>query len=445
MMRLSKFLQKQQSPIFYNNIYNLLGFAIPAIVMFAFTPALVKGLGVEDYGIWSLSLSFLGMMGVLEFGLGVSITKFVSEHVAKKDSISLSSTISMGFLINLGLSLMIMIPLYIFAPAISEMLFSLQDSSGKVAESLRIVSFGFMPMMFKNFGLAIPQGLQKYKLVNAIKITQNTLNILIAFLIINQKGSVYYIVFSAVLLMWIIGLTSLYIGYLSIRPYNFHWLISRQSAKSIMSYMSAAGLTNIGIKLFNSVDKLVVGSVLGIEAVTYYSIAIGIANKLVNLSSALSKALMPAASEMQTKGDQKALKKYLGLSSLMMLIINFIIVSGLLVTANRFLAWWLDPDLASVIVGPFCVLILIYGISGITAPAFHIANGIGKPWINAFGTLVQGIGVILLIVVLGPRFGLLGAAWANAISWVKYGTLIYIFLSLKNSGLVREEKPVINN
>ena len=55
---ISKFLSNQHNQLINNNIFNLLGFAIPAIVMFVFTPFLVSGLGVEDYGIWSVSLSF---------------------------------------------------------------------------------------------------------------------------------------------------------------------------------------------------------------------------------------------------------------------------------------------------------------------------------------------------------------------------------------------------
>jgi len=87
--RISEFLSNKQNQLVNNNIFNLLGFAIPAIVTFVFTPFLVSGFGVEDYGIWNVSLSFLGLMGVFEFGLGVSVVKYISEYTAKDDTESL--------------------------------------------------------------------------------------------------------------------------------------------------------------------------------------------------------------------------------------------------------------------------------------------------------------------------------------------------------------------
>lgn len=443
MKRISKLLNNQQNQLINNNFFNLLGFVIPAIVMFVFTPSLVSGLGVEDYGIWNVSLSFLGLMGVFEFGLGVSVVKYISEFVAKDDPESLSSIVTMGFIINFGLGVLIVIPLYFLAPEITNLLFKNSDSLSKTSQIIRIISLGFLPLMLRNVGLAVPAGLQKYQIVNIVKIVQNALTMIVAITVITLEGTIYDVVTGTVILMWIIGLVSLLVGYRLLQPYAFRWIISREAAKTILSYMAAAGFTNVGIKLFSSVDKLVVGAVLGLSSVTFYSIAIGIANKLVAMSSALTQALMPAASEMYTKGEHQQLRKILVSSTIVLFFLNSILVGFLLIFAEKFLVWWLDIGIASQVLVPFRILVFIYGVSGITAPAFYIANGIGRPWINTIGTMVQGIGVILLIVYLGNNYGIIGTAWANAISWVKYGIVIYIYVILKRSqGVQKGEIPL---
>jgi len=299
-------------------------------------------------------------------------------------------------------------------------------------------------LMLRNVGLAVPAGLQKYQIVNIVKIIQNALNMIVAITVIALKGTIYDVVTGTVILMWIVGLVSLVIGYRLLLPYNFRWIISGDAAKTILSYMAAAGFTNVGIKLFSSVDKLVVGAVLGLSSVTFYSIAIGIANKFVTMSSALTQALMPAASELYTKGEKGLLRKIFTLSTLFLFILNSIIAGFLLIFADEFLVWWLDADLASQVLEPFRILVFIYGVSGITAPAFYIANGIGKPWINTIGAMTQGIGVILLIVYLGNNYGIIGAAWANAIAWVKYGIVIYIYVILRSSQGVQKGEIALN-
>ncbi len=118
---------------------------------------------------------------------------------------------------------------------------------------------------------------------------------------------------------------------------------------------------------------------------------------------------MPAASEWQAKRDRIRLRRILRYSTLSILLINATIMVGLISLADVFLIWWLGAELAKEIITPFRILVFIYGVSGITAPAFHIANGIGIPWVNALGTLIQGIGVIVLIAILGSAFGITGA------------------------------------
>lgn len=423
---ISEIFREKNAKIIVNNIYNFLGFLIPAVLTFLVTPYLVSGLGVVDYGLWNVTLSFLGLMGILELGIGVSITKYVSEYIANDDKQALSSTITMGFIINLGLSILIVIPLYFFAPQITAFLFSKSESLHKTTQIIRIMTLGFFPLMIRNAGLAIPAGLQKYQIVNIIKIIQNALTMIVAIIVISLQGTIYDVVTSTVILMWVIGITSLVICYRLLQPLDFHWIISRSAAKTIFSYMAASGITNIGIKLFSSVDKLVVGTVLGLANVTYYSIAIGIANKFVTMSSALTQALMPAASEMYTRGEEGQLRKILFYSTAVLFFINAIPVGLLLVFADEFLVWWLDPDLAQQVISPLRILVLIYGIRGITAPAFYIVNGIGKPWINSIVTAIQGVGIILLIFYLGSQFGIMGAVWANAITWVEFAMVIYI-------------------
>ena len=103
----------------------------------------------------------------------------------------------------------------------------------------------------------------------------------------------------------------------------------------------------------------------------------------------------------------------------------------MLLFAEPFLRLWMGSEFASQALGPFRILILVYALMSVSAPAFHIANGAGVPWINAIASLGGGLVTIALVVVLARSIGLEGAAWANAGAWIKLVTIVCVYCILK--------------
>jgi len=90
---------------------------------------------------------------------------------------------------------------------------------------------------------------------------------------------------------------------------------------------------------------------------------------------------------------------------------------------------WMGSAFANQALIPLSILILVYALISIGAPAYHIANGIGIPWICMVGAISGGIVTSGLIVVLGRLMGLEGVAWANAGYWF---SLIIFFYTADN-------------
>ena len=64
-----------------NALLNLLGAALPLLVGILTIPYVVRGLGMERFGILSLAWVILGYFALFDFGLGRATTKFVAEAV----------------------------------------------------------------------------------------------------------------------------------------------------------------------------------------------------------------------------------------------------------------------------------------------------------------------------------------------------------------------------
>ncbi|HVG18939.1 MAG TPA: oligosaccharide flippase family protein, partial [Blastocatellia bacterium] len=79
----------QQNPlslsIARNTLINLTAQIIPPIVAVVALPFIVRGLGIEEFGVLSIIWIILSYSGFLELGLGRALTKFVAEYIEQRE------------------------------------------------------------------------------------------------------------------------------------------------------------------------------------------------------------------------------------------------------------------------------------------------------------------------------------------------------------------------
>ncbi|MCB8937667.1 MAG: oligosaccharide flippase family protein [Ardenticatenaceae bacterium] len=428
------FYQAKNNRVVQNSLYSGIGFAFPFLMMLLFTPSLLQKMGTEGYGLWSVAVSALSMMGVLEFGLGLAISKYIAEYDANDDFLGISTVVTVGVLSNLVVGFLLFIPLYLFANQISVLFESETIPQVQIVNALQIASFGFFPLLLRNVGLAIPEGFQNYKISSTIRTIQGGLVIIAALLVTQWGGTLEQVVLSTVVIMWFTGIASVIAAYFSLRslPLVLPCLERKYLAK-MLSYISYSGLRGVGAQLFTTVDRVAVGAVLGLSSLTYYTICIGIANKFIALSSALTQALVPATSSLYISGDKRKIRSYLLKSTGVLAAINLSAGILAILFADLLLRQWMGIEFAKQAVNLFRTLIFVYMFLSLTTPSAQIANGIGIPWVNTVGALIGGAGTILLIMHWGGQFGLIGTGWANAASWIKIIAFIFVLLKLQSA------------
>ena len=416
-----------------NSLYNGLGFAVQLLLHLVFTPLLVHRMGLENYGLWSIATSALGLMGVFEFGLGTAIAKYVAEYTANRNKEGLSAVATTGFVFNLAIGILLTLPFYFLAPKAASLFPNSTTSSEQIERAIRLVAFGFMPLLLRNGSLAVSRGLQRYEFPTIIKTIQNALTLVAALIVILFNGSIEQVILSTVLLMGGVGLGSLALALGMLRDQVERFSFSWQYSREMFSFMVFAGATGASQQVFRYMDRITVGAVLGLSPVTYYTVLTGIANRLIALSGTLTEALMPAASSWYAMGNRDKLRKYLWRSTGIIALMNLTLGVFLIVFSEMLLRLWMGNEFARQTLASFRILVLIYSLSAMTAPAYHIANGIGVPWTNTLGGMLSGVGTIVLIVVLGRLLELEGAAWANAASWAKFIAVAYVIYTLRRS------------
>jgi len=417
--------------IVINGAYGIAEMAIPFVLIFFTTPFLVTHLGAEGYGLWNVALAFLGLMGIFDFGVSAAVIKYVSEYYEQGNIEELSVAVTVSFVINSMLGIVLGTILYRFSNSFAVLFLSKDYNLQQIGEILKIASLGFFPMMIQNVALAIPRGFQEYRTATWVMVTQNFLTLLSAILIVYFGGTALQVMEGTIVIYWSTLIVSFSLGWRRLSVIGAKPRFKMSTLKKILPFTFFMGLTGVGVAIFSFLDRIVVGRFLGLSAVAYYTIATGVANKFPALASAITRSLMPAFSSWSVNADlQRLRQKYLKATFVVFLVI---LLPGIvfLFFSKSIVVLWLGRENGLAVLPILQILVFIYALRVVASPAFQVLNGLNFPYVTTFTSLTAGAGTIVLIYLLVPRYGLVGAAWANSASWISFYLVIFLLSYLQ--------------
>jgi len=187
-------------------------------------------------------------------------------------------------------------------------------------------------------------------------------------------------------------------------PWSFDW----KRVRPLLSYGGWLSIAAIIGEILASLDQLMIGTVLGVAAVAYYTVAMSLVVRSQFLAGALSRTLFPRMSR-STPAEATGLAQ----KALVSLAYAYGGICGSAVVLVRpLLELWMGKEFGS-IAGPIAEVLFIGGWSfGLTFIFHALLQGQGRPDVAAKANSSLLIPYIILLWFLVSRFGLLGAAVA---------------------------------
>lgn len=390
---------------------------------------LARALGPDGMGVYTLATLFpLLILTLANLGLGPATVYYVAqgEYSLKE---ALGSNIVMSLIVGamsslLGLVLAIFLQGWIFPD---------------VAPSYLLLALILVPanLFSQQYINQILLGARRIKEFNAVSVAHKTLFLLLVFLATMGFGlgvggaiwaSILTSVFLCVLLfLWLRRIA----GGVEFRP-NLAYV------RDTLGYGIRAHLGNVIGFLNYRIELFLLGAFLPIAAVGFYSVAVGVAEKLWFVSESASIVLFPTIS---AEKDERERKTFTPIVSRNILLITTLGAAALFVMSR-----WVIVLLYSGEYLPTVRLfrILLPGIvflSGARILANDIA-GRGKPLLN---TYVGGLGVLVQVALnlaWIPRFGAAGAAWATTISYgIILAARLCVYLKISGNSLAEVILP----
>jgi O-antigen/teichoic acid export membrane protein len=362
-----------------NTVLNFFGLAVPLAVAFFTIPMVVRALGNERFGILALVWVVFGYFGLFDLGLGRTTTRYVADALGRKEEGKLPDYVWTTVHLQTGIGLFAAALSHLAAPLIVRHVLNIPDEFvGETILTLRLVGWS-LPVMFVGSSLrGVLEAAQRFDLVNAVKVPVNILFYVLPLAGVAMgfalPGIVVLLVLSrvAALLAW--GAMSLRVlPALRTRPAFRGGLV-----RPLFSFSGWLGLSAILYAVTTSIDRLVIGSLITVEAVTFYSAPYEAINRIGIVPGSLSMVLFPAFSFLDAGNRSDKTEKLFARSMKFLLLSTGPIFILLMFYAQDLLRLWLGADFAAT--STFVVQVLAAGflVNAVVAVPNNYLIGIGR-------------------------------------------------------------------
>jgi O-antigen/teichoic acid export membrane protein len=384
-----------------NTALNLAGLVVPLAVGFVTIPMVVRAMGNDRFGILALVWVVLGYFGLFDLGLGRTTTKYIADALGRKEPEKLPGYLWTAVSLQTGIGLLAALLSYLAAPLIVRRMLNIPD--GFITETiltLRLVGLSLPVMFISSSFRGVLEAAQRFDLVNAVKVPVNVLFYVLPLagvaLGFGLPGIVVLLVASRAAALAVWGALCLRImPALRTRP-----VLQRKLVRPLISFSGWLGLSGILYAVTSSMDRLVIGSLITVEAVTFYSAPYEAINRVGVVPGSLSMVLFPAFSFL-----------LLSTGPVFLLLMFF---------AGDFLRLWLGAEFAAK--STFVVQVLAAGflINTVIAVPNNYLQGVGRvdiaPKYQAFELVA-----FTAMTWAGAKFwGIKGVAAASAVRLVAF-------------------------
>lgn len=373
----------------------------------------VHGLGEDGYGIFAIGSVLLGYVAFFDFGLTAAVVRSIAIHRASRHFESVEEIIRTAFAALIVLGLLGGCILALLTPFLVGGLLHIPPRlRGDATFVFYLASLAFVCNMVLVIFAAIPQGLQRLDLLSLRNLLLTTFTALGQIAVIEIGGG----------LRWLAGVSfasnvaSLAV-FAVLAPrlvpgVRFWPRISRGALRELGAFGAKRFISQAGVQAVFLLDRIIVGAFLPIRAVTFYAVPLTITQKFLVFHGSITNAYFPAASELHGLRDARRMRRLYLTTLKLNAVIILLLVSLVGGFAHPILDAWLGSSFATGSEAILVVLALGYGLTALVGVSGHLTDAAGHPgWTATY----VGAGAVLNVVVsliLVPRIGAIGAAYA---------------------------------
>ena len=383
-----------------------------------YTPIMLRLLGQSEYGLYQLVYSIVSYLSLLSLGFGASYMRFFSREKALNDDKGIARLNGMFMLIFGTISVISILCGVIMITNIRSIFGEgLTDNEYRIAKVL-------MGLMIVNLAMTFPNSVfncimtsqEKFLFQKTIILLQYLLNPFLTLpLLIAGYGSVG-MVFVTTFLTFLVLISNIYYCLKKLHT-NFEFSNLKFSMLKEMWFFTFFIFLNQIVDQINwSVDKFLLGRMLGTTAVSIYGVGGQINTLYLQFSTSVSSVFVPKVNKIVAEtGDDDKLTELFTKVGRIQFVIMALILSGFTFFGKSFIKFWAGEEYG---LAYWIALFLLYPV---TVPliqnlGIEIQRAKNKHKVRSVVYLFIAIANIFISIPLIKLFGAVGAAIGTAIS-----------------------------
>lgn len=418
-------------------ILTYINLAIGFVIPFLYTPIMLRLMGQAEYGLYGLSNSVISYLGLLSFGLGSAIVRYLMRcrtNNAEAEFNSMAGLFLLIYSIVAALSLVVGLGLTygtstFFGKGLS------QEEVNRLNTLIVIMSLStaisFIASVFTSFITCFERYVFLRILALANTIATPALNLVVLYYGMASVGL-------AIVSVCVQGIVCLiYFFYcrnvLGIRP-TFRQMPLKQ-LKDIFRYSSFVFIGLIADMLYWATDKVLIGAMLGTVSVAVYNVGGTFQSMLQNMSSAISNVFTPEVnrSVVEQRPITELSALFVRIGRIQYLIVS-LVLSGFTVFGQNFLVFWAGPGYEEAYTVAMLTMVPL-AIPLIESIAFTIIKAQGTHQFRSVLYVVLAVANAVSTYFLIPVMGIVGAALCTCIVFVLGHGIIMNWFYYKKIGL----------
>jgi O-antigen/teichoic acid export membrane protein len=411
----------------HNTLWNLAGQLLPMAAGIICLPPLVHALGVARFGVLSLAWIVIGYFSLFDLGIGRALTKLVADKLGAGEEESISPLVWTSLLLMLLMGVVAGLATLLISPWLVERALKIPaELRGETLRGFYLLAVS-IPMVTVTSGLrGILEAQQRFALASVIRVPMSVFSFAGPLLALPFSHSLV-----PVIVILVIGrLTGLVAHFLAcfhsmpVLRHNFSMHLSE--IRPLLRFGSWITVTNVLGPIVAYFDRFLIGVLISVSAVAYYTTPLDVVSRLTVVPGALAGVLFPAFAVSLTQ-DPKHTSLLLSRAMKYILIAIFPVVLVITCLAPELLRLWLGPVFAqnSAVVLRWLAAGVFVNCFGLVPFAF--VQSAGRPDISAKLYTLELPLYVTMIWVFTKYWGIEGTAIAWGIRVTLDALLLFYF------------------
>lgn len=416
-----------QNSIKSGAIISYISIVINILISLIYTPWMIREIGMSDYGIYSLIVSFLSYF-LLDFGLGSAISRFIAKYRAENDTEGINKMFSVTALVFIALDILIFIVLFVLFFFMEEIFVKLTPEELSTLKKVYVIA-GFFSLC--TFGLKPFDGAlmayEHFVRLKTLDMTQRIGTVLLITASLLLGGNICVLVFINGIVALIISLCKfIYLKRAEQIKIDFK-LFEFPLAKELFAFSFWIFFINLAQRLRLNLVPSILGISCGTTEISIFSVGLNLEGFIFTFSYALNGLFIPKVARMVKADDDRdeVTRLMIKVGRVQLYIVGFIII-GLFGLGKSFIQLWIGDDFRDTYyVMIFLIVVnLVSMTQHIGTTLSYVVNEVRYNSIFAFSTSFLSM---VLSFMLAPRWGAIGCSAAICMALTANTVMLNIF------------------